>query len=365
MKRVFLLFLLLFGGLSPVLGAASGVAELKLKKVGGAMVAYDLAYGSRQVGAGAAHADVAQTYDLFLPAPVGKIKAGAPVFLFIHGGAWSSGSKRDGRFLLAEMASRGFVCASMNYALCSPRKSGDATFVQMLQDIDLMVSHLPALFDRIGLKDVKKIAIGGASAGGHLSLAYAYDGSNPTVMNLGLKHAVPIGCVYSDCGPADLASPEFAAAGLECVKGPLPGWVGQFSVLAGGNRLDMDFAALVPRIKPFSPISLIDAKAPPTICLYGESGRVKTDKLMVADFKGGKAPYAELWRVLGATAPESIGTDGIVATQSFEALTNRLTACKVPYAAKLTKYSHCQALARDKKLRPWLYQEIRDYLTRP
>ena len=79
------------------------------------------------------------------------------------------------------------------------------TFDEMLADIDAMVSHLPGLAKAIGIS-IPRIAIGGSSAGGHLSLLYAYDGANPSVLGLGLKHSVPVACVFSDCGPSDLAS---------------------------------------------------------------------------------------------------------------------------------------------------------------
>ena len=76
-----------FGG-----GAVVSVDNLKPMRVPMApnlLVCMNVSYGPRQVGAGAAHADVAQLYDLVLPAEIGKIPKGAPVFVCIHGGAWA------------------------------------------------------------------------------------------------------------------------------------------------------------------------------------------------------------------------------------------------------------------------------------
>ena len=292
------------------------------------------AYGLRLVGSGAAHKDVAQTYDLYLPAPKGKIPADAPFFLFIHGGAWMAGSKENGAPLLRAMAKQGFVCASMNYALAAPGKSGACSFADMVKDVDLMVGRLPDLFQELGLK-AKKIAIGGLSAGGHLSLLYAYDGANPSVMNLGLRHAVPIACVYSDCGPTDLASKEFEIAGRAGQKEDPVRQTAWASVLSGGSPAETDPDVVRKRLARFSPVTLVTAKVPPTIALYGETHKVKgTD----------------------------VGTDGIVARQNYDALTNSLTSVGAPFTAKLTKFPHCQALGRDPRLVPWLLKELRSHL---
>lgn len=294
------------------------------------------AYGSRQMGAGAAHRDVAQTYDLYLPEWKGKIPPDAPFFLFVHGGAWMAGSKENGAPLLREMAKRGFVCASMNYALAAPGKSGACSFADMLRDIDLMVSHLPELFKELGLTS-KRIALGGMSAGGHLSLLYAYDGANPSVLGLGLRHALPVACVYSDCGPTDLASEEFEIAGRAGKKDDPERQTAWMSVLSGGRPTETDREVVRPRLARFSPVALVTDKAPPTIALYGETHKVKgTD----------------------------VGTDGIVARQNYDALTNRLTTVGATFTAKLTRYPHCQALGRDPKLVPWLLKGLRSHLRR-
>lgn len=343
--------------LAPVAGAAPA---LRAKRTGGAWVCSDLAYGPRQLGAGADRPECAQTYDLYLPAAVGKVKADAPVYLFVHGGAWAVGSKRDAAMLLSDMARNGFVVISMNYNLFVPEK-GKPTFDDMLRDIDLMVSHLPSLFVRLGLS-AKRIALGGMSAGGHLSLLYAYDGANPGALGLGLRHALPIACVCSDSGPADLVGLESLVAGLDFMKGDVASWTGLFNALAGGAGGDASPEASIARQRRYSPIELLGPKAPPTICIYGEVRRIPTTKSYVADTKGRKAPYSELWSARGEQAPKEVATDGIVATHNFTALTNRLAACRVPCDARLTKSAHCLALVTDRELRAWFYRTLRSYL---
>ena len=128
-------------------------------------VCRNLAYGPRQLGAGAAHADVAQTYDLYLPAPLGKIPKTAPFFLCIHGGAWMYGNKDGPLGFFEGFVKQGFVVASMNYALCNKGRGGDHTFADMLADVDAMVSHLPQLAAALGI-DIDRIVLGGSSAEG-------------------------------------------------------------------------------------------------------------------------------------------------------------------------------------------------------
>ena len=321
------------------------LSPVKIPKCQRAHVCQDLPYGGRQVGKGAAHESVAQTYDLYLP-------------------GWRRGSKAGSRAkLFAEMAEQGFVVASMNYVLCNDKLGGAHTFADMLADIDAMVSHLPTLAKAAGIS-IPRIAIGGSSAGGHLALLYAYDGANPSVLGLGLKHAVPVACVFTDCGPSDIASPEFMVAGLDWQKGDVKGWYGLLCVLAGGRYGKDDFRTTVDRLAKHSPVTLLNEKCPPTICLFGETGEVKTSKTFTRK-KGGKPkPYTVFWKLAGSTEtpPESVGMDGIVAVQNYVTLTNGLTKAGVPFAARLEPYRHCSILANKPETRPWLYANLRKYL---
>ena len=341
------------------------LAPKRIPKCMRAHVCHNLPYGGRQEGNGAAHADVAQTYDLYLPGNIGEIEMAAPFYLFVHGGSWKRGSKSGHARLFAEMAEQGFVVASMNYVLCNAKLGGAHTFAEMLADIDAMVSHIPYLARAMGLS-IPRIALGGGSAGGHLSLLYAYDGANPSVLGLGLKHRVPIACVFSDCGPSDIASPEFMVTVLdkkmqnrtffECYR-----WL---CGLAGGPYGLEDPRVTAERLAKHSPITLVNGKCPPTICLYGMSGNVKTTGTFKRAKDGQEEPYTAIWKLVGSkeTPPESVGTDGIVTTQNYVTLTNGLTAAGVPFAARLEPYPHCQILSRKPETRTWLYENLRKYL---
>ncbi len=108
--------------------------------------------------------------DLYRPA----VKEPRPLVIYLHGGSWTNGSKRTtGHFsdfpgVLASLAARGFVVASVDYRL-----SGEAPFPAALQDIKAAIRYLRANAEQYGI-DPDRIAIWGASAGAHLAAMAAF-----------------------------------------------------------------------------------------------------------------------------------------------------------------------------------------------
>lgn len=99
--------------------------------------------------------------------------ANAPVLLQIHGGGWVIGTKdHQGIPLMLEMASRGWVCAAINYPL-SPK----AVWPEHLIAIKRAVSWLRGNVARFG-GDPDFIAVTGGSAGGHLAAMLALTGGD-------------------------------------------------------------------------------------------------------------------------------------------------------------------------------------------
>jgi acetyl esterase/lipase len=107
------------------------------------------------------------TLDLYLPAS--QRSGGAPVIIYVHGGGWTSGHTRhSGAFenwpgVLASIASRGYVVASLNYRL-----SGEAPSPAAEQDVKSAVRWLRYNAARFGV-DKRRIGIWGGSAGGQLA----------------------------------------------------------------------------------------------------------------------------------------------------------------------------------------------------
>jgi acetyl esterase/lipase len=100
--------------------------------------------------------------------------AGAPVFLYLHGGAWIFGDKREqGLPLMDYLARRGWVCVTANYGL-SPRVS----FPEHLVDCKRALSWVRGHVGDFG-GDPGFVAVGGGSAGGHLAALVALTPGDP------------------------------------------------------------------------------------------------------------------------------------------------------------------------------------------
>jgi len=107
------------------------------------------------------------TLDLYLPPK--PVSGGAPVIIYVHGGGWMSGHTRhSGAFenwpgVLASLAGRGYVVASLSYRLSSEAPSPAAE-----QDVKSAVRWLRGNAARFGI-DKRHIGIWGGSAGGQLA----------------------------------------------------------------------------------------------------------------------------------------------------------------------------------------------------
>ncbi len=104
--------------------------------------------------------------DIYAPRDRSKPR---PAVLWIHGGGWSRGDARtSGAYanwpaVLASLAARGFVVASLDYRL-----SGEARFPAQIQDVKAAIRHLRTQGGALGV-DTSRVYLWGGSAGGHLA----------------------------------------------------------------------------------------------------------------------------------------------------------------------------------------------------
>lgn len=115
----------------------------------------------------------AEKADLYLPATLDPGKK-YPGIVIIHGGGWTGGDKGAAREINigTTLASHGYVCMSINYALARP---GSPTFPQNVQDCKRAVRWLRKNAARLHL-DTEHIGAIGGSAGGHLTALLAVSG---------------------------------------------------------------------------------------------------------------------------------------------------------------------------------------------
>jgi len=87
----------------------------------------------------------------------------APVMVYIHGGAWVIGEKREqGKPMMYELVARGWVCVAINYRL-SPKGTWPDHIVDCKRAVGWVREHIAEYGG-----DPSFIAVSGGSAGGHL-----------------------------------------------------------------------------------------------------------------------------------------------------------------------------------------------------
>lgn len=128
---------------------ALGVANCQPAETNRATVIRDV--GFARVG------ERALQLDLHLP----TTKPRPPLIVWVHGGAWRSGSKKD--MPLAKLAEHGYAVASVDYRL-----STEAKFPAQIHDLKAAIRFLRGHGAEWKLP-VQKILIAGDSAGGHLA----------------------------------------------------------------------------------------------------------------------------------------------------------------------------------------------------
>lgn len=200
--------------------------------------------------------DERRKYDLVFPE---NAEGSLGLVLCIHGGGWVEGSKDAYTGSLSQVSEeRGVAAACMNYRYVSENVSFD----DVLDDIASALGAIKAKGAEYGLY-FDKVLLTGISAGGHLSLLYAYTRKSVSPIE-------PV-CVVELCGPTDLENPFFysvknrvgASVGVEYFR----------NIISHGIGFDIDldnFDAARKAMKKYSPINYVDVNTVPTVLGQGE-----------------------------------------------------------------------------------------------
>ena len=193
------------------------------------------------------------TLDLYLPP---RAKGPKPLVIYVHGGGWVGGTSRNaGAFtdfpaVLAELAGRGYVVASLNYRL-----AGEARAPAASDDVSAAIRWLKGHAAEYGV-DKTRVAIWGGSAGGHLAglaavSCSAGDGKSES------------DCVQSAAiwyGVFDLRTASSGPAPQSGRRGSAGGPAGYLGC-APEDCVDLAAAQ--------SPIAHVTASTPPMLLIYG------------------------------------------------------------------------------------------------
>ncbi len=187
-----------FVPLLALLLAVPALAQEKGPKVpDGTKVDKDVAYGTHE----------RHKLDVYTPKGDGPF----PLVVWVHGGAWSAGSKA-GAGPAVKLLDHGYAVAAVNYRL-----SQHAVFPAQIEDCKAALRHLRENAKKYKL-DADHIGVWGSSAGGHL---VALLGTSGDVKELDggkdVKTSSRVQCVVDWFGPTDLTK----MAEQSKVKGPI------------------------------------------------------------------------------------------------------------------------------------------------
>lgn len=207
--------------------------------------------------------------------------AKAPLLVYIHGGSWQRGNRREikGGFpkeLSDSLLCRGYNVASIEYRLISDKNG--VRFVDQLADCRDAIRWLKSKSDVYRI-DTAHIAVGGSSAGGHLALMTAYA---PDTMALGDAHlqklSYRVNCCIDFFGPTHIGKilrPTLGSLAVGTAKLIMPRMVRERKILLNGftgfsasHRWKRHKAC-----RRFSPVEYVK-RAVPTVIFHGDKDRL-------------------------------------------------------------------------------------------
>jgi acetyl esterase/lipase len=227
-----------------------------------------------------------------------------PLVVYVHGGGWFGGhTRQSGAFsswpnVLASLAARGYVIASVEYRL-----SSEARFPAAVQDVKAAIRWLRAHAEQYGI-DKRRVLIWGASAGGQLAAltatscdvaaleptdAVAAPGEPPRS-----SAAAALGAPTAPASPsvgapgAAVVTPKAAARESDCVQAAVT-WYGVFdfrtlsqqrgpnsvNLPRGGDSADARYlgcqisTCAAELVAAASPITYVKRGDPPMLLIHG------------------------------------------------------------------------------------------------
>jgi acetyl esterase/lipase len=193
--------------------------------------------------------------DLYLPRPSAPNTGRPALVVWVHGGAWRGGSRKD--MPLGPLVERGNAVASVDYRL-----STVARFPAQVHDIKAAIRFLRAKQNQYGY-DATRIAVAGNSAGGHLAALVGVTNGNGELEGTVGEHSKEksdVQAIVSLYGMFNLTTilAQSTPHGLG-VRVPA------LQLLLGGQPQDVPQLARLA-----SPVFHVDANDPPLLLIHGD-----------------------------------------------------------------------------------------------
>ncbi|MGX5685172.1 alpha/beta hydrolase fold domain-containing protein [Chryseobacterium cucumeris] len=184
-----------------------------------------------------------QVMDLYIPST--RTNKEKDIFIMIHGGGWRAGDKSQLTFFTLSMMQKfpDHIFVNMNYRLASATSFG---LPNQTNDIKKVTELLK---NKLGYNP--NVILLGNSAGGHLSMLYAYK----------FDADKKVKAVINIVGPADLSDPGFKN-------------YQEYSFVESRLVAPEIIQTGISKIGFASPVKWIKSDSPPTLSYYGNSDRV-------------------------------------------------------------------------------------------
>jgi acetyl esterase/lipase len=209
--------------------------------------------------------------DLYKPKKASSASSSHPLVIYVHGGGWSSGHTRhSGAFanwpgVLATLASKGYVVASIEYRL-----SSEARFPAAIHDVKTSIRWLRSKARDFGI-DGSRVVVWGGSAGGQLAALAA--------TTCDVEALAP---VYAAPAAGQPAASEALVAVSDCVQGVVA-WYGIFDLMRlpqlSADSPVAKYLGCIPAqcaesVALASPITHLDSRDPPALLIHGNVDKV-------------------------------------------------------------------------------------------
>jgi acetyl esterase/lipase len=198
-----------------------------------------------------------------------------PVVVYIHGGAWRSGSKEGGLPLLKDLARKGYFGASIEY-----RFSAEAKFPAQIEDCKCAIRFLREKATEYKL-DPDRVGVWGSSAGGYLAALLGTSGGVKELEGSGgwPERSSRVQAVVDWFGPTDFLTMGKNEIDHDAADSP------ESQLIGGPIQENKEKTA------KSSPLTYVSADDPPFLLMHGDQDNLvppaQSERLQEALTKAG------------------------------------------------------------------------------